>query len=165
LRDSLLNSFSASNDAEPYFTSPPLNLYGGIKRELVPGISAGATTWIEVNSGYVRPSLTLSLNLIPFNAFAATLSYTLMNSKFDQIGAGFAFGNRGAQFYVLTDNIPIRFTRDANSSLIWPYNARMLSLRFGFNLFFGCDEKEGGGKVSKRSFPKSRMRDDCPAYR
>lgn len=177
LHDSLLNAFNASTDTKSYVTATPVNLYGGITRELTPNLKAGAMTWIEINSMHVRPSLTLSLNFTPFKAFAATMSYTLMNRKFNQIGAGLAFGNRGAQFYILTDNIPVRFTRDVSSSLIWPYNARMLCLRFGLNLFFGCDKAEkegGGGKASGKPavrgplpgkhFPKSKSKDNCPAY-
>lgn len=179
LRDSLLNAFNAEADTKSYVTATPVNIYGGITRELMPGLKAGAMTWIEINSMHVRPSLTLSLNFTPFKAFAASVSYTLMNRKFDQIGAGLAFGNRGAQFYILTDNIPVRFTRDASTSLIWPYNARMLCLRFGLNLFFGCDKAEkesgyGGAKASGRSagrgplpkkhLPGSKSRDYCPAY-
>jgi len=179
LRDSLLNSFTASADTKSYVTATPVNIYGGITRQLMPNLKAGAMTWIEINSMQVRPSLTFSLNFTPFNAFAASLSYTLMNRKFDQIGAGLAFGNRGAQFYILTDNIPVRFTKDVSTSLIWPYNARMLCLRFGLNLFFGCDEVKkgngsGGGKSSgragsrggmpKKYFPKSKSKDYCPAY-
>ena len=179
LRDSLLNAFTASADTKSYVTATPVNLYGGITRQLTPSLKAGAMTWIEINSMHVRPSLTLSLNFTPFNAFAATLSYTLMNRKFNQIGAGLAFGNRGAQFYILTDNIPVRFTRDVSTSLIWPYNARMICLRFGLNLFFGCDKEakgsgSGGAKYSGRSagkgpmpkkhFPKSKSKDYCPAY-
>jgi hypothetical protein len=115
---------------------------------------------------HIRPSLTLSLNFTPFKAFAATMSYTIMNNKFDQIGTGLAFGRRGAQFYILTDNIPVRFTRDASTSLIWPYNARMISLRFGVNLFFGCDKKEKGfGSAGKSRNPKSKTNSDCPAYK
>jgi hypothetical protein len=179
LSDSLLNSFTASADTKSYITATPINLYGGITRQLMPNLKAGAMTWIEINSMQVRPSLTLSLNFTPFRAFAATVSYTLMNRKFDQIGAGLAFGNRGAQFYILTDNIPVRFTKDVSTSLIWPYNARMLCLRLGLNLFFGCDEvsKEsgkGGGKsagrmaargsMPKKHLPKSKPKNYCPAY-
>lgn len=173
LRDSLLNAFTASADTKSYVTATPINLYGGITRQLLPNIKAGAMTWIEINSMHVRPSLTLSLNFTPFKAFAATVSYTLMNRKFNQIGTGLAFGNRGAQFYILTDNIPIRFTRDVSTSLIWPYNARMLSLRFGLNLFFGCDKENkqsgkgtgnsGAAKPGKR-LPKMKSKDICPAY-
>jgi hypothetical protein len=167
LRDSLFNAFNASTDAKSYVTATPINLFGGITRELMPNLKVGAMTWIEINSMHVRPSLTFSLNFTPFRAFAATLSYTLMNNKFNQIGTGLAFGNRGAQFYILTDNIPVRFTKDVSTSLIWPYNARMLCLRFGFNLFFGCDRKEkekGTGTINRKHPPKSRTKDNCPAY-
>lgn len=162
LRDSLANAFQASGTKNSYFTALPLNLYGGISRELMPNLKAGAMTWIEIKNLHIRPSLTLSLNFTPFKAFAATMSYTIMNNKINQIGTGLAFGNRGAQFYILTDNIPVRFTRDISTSLIWPYNARMMSLRFGVNLFFGCDEK-GKGSTNGR-YPKSKTKDNCAAY-
>jgi len=163
LVDSLRSSFQATASTKGYLTTLPLNLYGGITRELMPNVKAGAMTWIEVNGKHVRPSLTLSLNLTPFNAFAATVSYTLMNNKFNQIGGGLVFGNRGAQFYIVTDNIPVRFTKDASTSLIYPYNARMLCLRLGVNLFFGCDDKEKSSG-SKKRYPGSKGKDDCVAY-
>ena len=167
LADSLLNSVYASTVTNSYFTATPFNLYGGITRELAPNIRAGAMTWIEINSGHLRPSLTLSLNFTPFKAFAAALSYTLMNNKFNQIGTGLAFGNHGAQFYIITDNIVVRYTKDAETSLVWPYNARMLSLRFGLNLFFGCDKKGNNKDRSdgnRHRAPKNKSRDSCAAY-
>jgi hypothetical protein len=162
LVDSLQNAFQASSSTNGYLTTLPLNIYGGITRELMPNVKAGAMTWIEINGNHLRPSLTLSLNLTPFNAFAATVSYTIMNNKFNQIGGALVFGNRGAQFYIVTDNIPVRFTKDVSTSLIYPYNARMLCLRFGVNLFFGCDEKDKS-TGSKKRYPGSNTK-DCPAY-
>ena len=163
LQDSVSNTINASASTNSYFTATPVNLYGGITRQLLPNLKAGAMTWIEINSWHVRPSLTLSLNFTPFEAFAATVSYTLMNNKFNQIGTGLAFGNRGAQFYVITDNIVVRYINDTESSLRWPYNARMMSLRFGMNLFFGCnDKKENPG--GKKRWPGVKSRDECPAY-
>jgi hypothetical protein len=122
-------------------------------------------TWIEIDGMHLRPSLTFSLNYTPVRALAASLSYTLMNNKFNQIGAGLAIGGRGAQFYIVTDNIPVRYTKDVSSPLIWPYNARMFSLRFGINLLFGCNNKEKtNGMMNKGRHLKSRTKDSCPAY-
>jgi len=163
LRDSVSNAINASASNNSYFTAIPINLYGGITRQILPNLKAGAMTWIEINSWHVRPSLTLSLNFTPFEAFAATVSYTLMNNKFNQIGTGLAFGKQGAQFYVITDNIVVRYIKDTETSLRWPYNARMLSLRFGMNLFFGCNDKKGNPGGKKR-WPGVNSRDDCPAY-
>lgn len=162
LQDSLLNSLHATAGNKGYLTMLPLNLYGGVTRELIPNLRAGAMTWIEVNGTHLRPSLTLSLNATPMKAFAASLSYTIMNNKLNQFGAGLAFGRRGAQFYLITDNIPVRFTRDLSTGLLWPYNARMLSLRFGLNIIFGC--KEENKNSIKRKYNGSKGLDNCPAY-
>jgi hypothetical protein len=179
LSDSLRNSKRASMAPNRYTTALPFNFYGGITRALSPTLKAGAMTWVEINSGHVRPSLTLSLNFTPFKAFAGTVSYTIMNNKFNQIGGGVAFGHRGAQFYLVTDNIPVRYTKitlptgtsgdpNAKTPLIIPYNARMLSLRLGMNLFFGCDNvknRKSTESGNRNRTPRTKSRDICPAYR
>jgi hypothetical protein len=159
LQDSLFRAFQAAGKRNSYITLTSVRIYGGITRVILPNLKAGAMTRVEIYDLHIRPSLSLSMNYTPIPALAASLSYTIMNNKFDQVGAGLAFGNRGAQFYVITDNIPVRFSRDARSSLIWPYNARMLSLRLGFNLLFGCNVKE-----SRHRPQRSGKNDYCPAY-
>ena len=160
LQDSISGAFSTSGSARTYFTLSPVKIFGGITRVLRPNLRAGAMVRIEVYNLQVMPSLSLSMNYTPVPSIAASLSYTLMNNKFNQIGAGLAFGNRGAQLYLVTDNIPIRFTKDIHSSLIWPYNARMLSLRVGINLLFdSCNKKEK--KQRSKNYKKSDL---CPAY-
>jgi hypothetical protein len=159
LQDSISNAFTASNSINDYTTLLPVKIFGGITRALLPNLRAGAMTRIEIYNRHVMPSISFSMNYSPMPSLAASLSYTIMNNKFNQIGAGIALGNRGAQFYLVTDNIPVRFTKDTGSSLIWPYNARMLSMRFGLNMLFGCNKKED------KQRPKShKQRDPCPAY-
>ncbi len=159
LQDTLLKAFTAAGTVKSYFTATSVKLFGGVTRVLTPKLKAGAMTRIEIYDLHLRPSLTFSLNYVPIASLSTTLSYTLMNNKLNQIGAALAIGNRGAQFYLITDNIPVRFTRDAGSSLIWPYNARMLSLRLGFNLLFGCNKNE-----DKKKTPKAGRDEYCPAY-
>jgi hypothetical protein len=178
--DTLKKTVQASSATNSLLTATPFNLYGGITRELLPYLKAGAMTSIEINSGQVRPSMTLSLNFTPFKSLESTVSYTLMNNKFNQIGAGLALGNRFARFYIITDNIPvkwtkinaenihIRYTKNVKTSLILPYNARMFSLRFGVNLFLFCDKKKNEkdiGFAKRHRSPNSKTRDACPAYR
>jgi hypothetical protein len=160
LQDSISGAFSSSVSAGTYFTLSPVKIFGGVTRLLRPNLRAGAMVRIEIYNLQVMPSFSFSMNYTPFPSVAASLSYTLMNNKFNQIGAGLAFGNRGVQFYLVTDNIPIRFTKDSHSPLIWPYNARMLSLRLGFNLLFNsCNKKE------KKQQPKNYRKSDlCHAY-
>jgi hypothetical protein len=159
LKDTLSQVFRASGTKRSYITFTTLKVYGGITRVLLPKLNAGAMTRIEIYNAQIRPSLSLSLNYTPLSYFSTSLSYTIMNNKFNQVGAGIALGNHGAQFYMITDNIPVRFTRSAGSALMWPYNARMVSLRFGLNLLFGCKEKEEKKRPGKKS--KDGI---CPAY-
>ncbi|MBK7628673.1 MAG: hypothetical protein IPJ16_16000 [Bacteroidales bacterium] len=159
LQDTLLQAFTAAGTTQKYFTATSLKIYGGVTRVLLPKLKAGAMTRIEIYDLRLRPSLTLSMNYTPIPSVGTALTYTIMNNKINQVGAGVAFGNKGAQFYLITDNIPVRFTRETGSGLMWPYNARMLSLRLGFNLLFGCNEKEV--KKSPRKPGKNEL---CPAY-
>jgi hypothetical protein len=159
LQDSLFKAFNANGSTKSYLTMNSLKIFGGVTRELLTKLKAGAMTKIEIYDLHLRPSLSFSLNYLPLPWLATSLSYSIMNNKLDQVGAGLAFGNRGAQFYLLTDNIPVRFTKNTGSSVMWPYNARMLSLRFGFNLLFGCKEQENNRRPLKSG--NNRL---CPAY-
>jgi hypothetical protein len=141
-----------------YYTLTPIKIFGGITRQVFPRIRAGAMTRIEIYNLHVMPSLSLSMNFNPVPPVSASLSYTIMNNKFNQIGAGIALGNKVAQFYFITDNIVLRWTKDFQSSYFWPYNARMVSFRFGINLLFGCLQNDN--KFSARD-----RKDLCPAYR
>lgn len=140
-----------------YYTLTPIKIFGGISRVLLPHLRAGAMTRIEIYNLHIMPSLSLSMNYTPLPPVSASLSYTIMNNKFNQVGAGIALGNRIVQFYIITDNIIFRYTKDINSSYFWPYNARMFSLRFGLNLLFGCHDKEN-------KFHTKSRKDSCPAY-
>jgi hypothetical protein len=175
LQDTLMQSFHAAGSTRGYVTFTSVKLFGGVTRELLPKLKAGAMTKTEIYDLRIRPSLSLSLNYTPFKSVAASLSYTIGNNKLNQVGAGLALGNRGAQFYILTDNIPVRFTKYSGSFLMWPYNARMLSLRFGLNLMFGCKDNEktigraGGGTPgkaagNKRGPKRYKSSKICPAY-
>jgi Family of unknown function (DUF5723) len=155
LNDSI--STSIGHSTRSYYTLTPIKIFGGITRLLLPRLRAGAMTRIEIYDLHIMPSLSFSLNYTPVPVVAASLSYTIMNNKFNQVGAGIAVGNHVAQLYVITDNILLRFTKDVNSQLFLPYNARMLSLRFGLNLLFGCNKEEN-------KFHSQNRRDSCPAY-
>jgi hypothetical protein len=157
IRDSVAGAFRVA--AKSYFTLTPIKIFGGVTRLLMPGLRAGAMTRIEIYNMHFLPSLTLSMNYTPKPWLAASLSYTIMNNKFNQVGAGIALGNRILQFYAITDNIVTRFTKDISSPLFWPYNARMVSVRIGLNLLFGCNKKDNNKHHSTSNDG------NCPAYK
>jgi hypothetical protein len=157
VRDSV--SASVTSASKPYTTLTPIKLFGGVTRVISPNLRAGAMTRIEIYDLHIMPSFTLSLNYTPVAFLAASVSYTMMNNKFNQVGAGIALGNRVVQFYLTADNIPVRYQKDNVSALFWPYNARMFSLHTGINLLFGCRDK-----VKSHGPRKFKGQDYCPAY-
>jgi len=57
--------------------------------------------------------------------------------------------------------------QNAKTVMTIPYNARMLTLRFGMNLFFGCEKKEkkkSGSSTNSHHRSKTSTKDECRAY-
>ncbi len=159
IRDSISGAFKVAKKS--YFTLTPIKIFGGITYLLLPALKAGVMTRIEIYNLHVLPSLSLSMNYTPVPWAAASLSYTIMNNKFNQVGAGIALGNRIAQFYLVTDNIVTKVTKDISSAAFWPYDARMMSVRVGLNLLFGCNNN----KKDNKFHPAAAKDGYCPAYK
>jgi hypothetical protein len=162
--DSVLESFQFRSSMEPFTTFLTTKLYAGGQYQVFPNLHASALMRTELFDRRPHFALTLAGNYRPVEFLSGTLSYTLSNYKWDQIGFGLAVGGKGAQFYFVTDHIPLRWVRDTGTGLLWPYNARLFNFRFGINLIFGCDENEdagGPGGPRRRGFRSGRL---CPAY-
>ena len=70
-----------------------------------------------------------------------TISYTVENNSFKQVGAGVLFKIPWVQFYVVTDNV---------CGFIWPQATRNINFRLGINLLFGCDKKQSSIMVDTK---------------
>ncbi len=160
--DSVLESFQFQASTEPYFTFLTTKIYAGGFYRVLPGLNVSAVTRTELFDRRPHFALTLAGNYSPLPFLQGTLSYTLSNYKFDQLGFGVAIGGNGAQFYFVTDHIPVRYVRDTGTGILWPYNARLVNIRFGINLIFGCREADGGSRQG--SYRRSRSQVPCPAY-
>jgi hypothetical protein len=100
----------------------------------------------------------------PLPFLHGTLSYSIMNNKLLHLGFGLAAGNRGAQFYLVSDHIPWQWVRDTGTGAVWPYNARTANFRMGLNLVFGCQERDHDR--SRHYHPPHQRKPSryCPAY-
>ncbi len=162
--DSVGESFQFQASTDPYLTFLTTKIYAGAEYRVLPKLDVSALSRTEIFDRRPHFALTLAGSYSPLKFLHGTISYTVSNYKFDQIGFGLALGRRGAQFYLASDHIPVRYVRDAASGILWPYNARLINFRFGLNLVFGCDEQEETGRAGggRRSGPGSRKL--CPAY-
>ncbi|WP_430932961.1 DUF5723 family protein [Saccharicrinis sp. 156] len=136
--DSLLEVFNPEVAAEAY-SSPILPaLYLGISRYINPWLNVGAVFHTELYRNRFHPSLTFSGNTMIAKNIYGSLSYTLQNRQFNNIGAGI-----GAQFgifhiHAVSDNVPAFFNL---------MNAKNVNLRFGISMLLGCGrERKNFGK-------------------
>ena len=165
LVDSIQEAWEFTNSTDPYWSMLSTKVYVGGLYKIIPKLGFGGLIKTEIFDNRPHFSTTLSANYIPFPWLSGTLSYSVMNNKLWNLGAGFAIGGPGVQFYFIADHIPVRFVQDTYTGAIFPYNARTLNFQFGFNLIFGCsedDESGRGGPPSKRKGGRSGKL--CPAY-
>ena len=163
LIDTIADSFQFETSQRPYFTSLTPKLYAGAMYQLNEKLNVSALTRTEFFDRRPHFALTLAANYSLSSFFHGTISYSIMNNRYDQLGFGIAVGNRPVQFYLVSDHIPIYYTRDSSSGMIWPYSAQTMNFRLGMNLVFGCGERNPSGKPSAYR-KKWKSKKSCPAY-
>ena len=99
--DSLKNSFIVSDSNVPFTTYMPFGITFGGSYNLTNRFSLGLLSYSRVIGKQIRESLTLSGNVNLGNALSASLSYTVANHRFDNLGAGLAFRAGIFQFYFI----------------------------------------------------------------
>ncbi len=162
LIDTIRQVLQFSSSENPYYTGLMPKLYAGATYQLLTDVKVSALTRTDFFDRRPHLSITLSGMYSPLPFLHGTLSYSIMNNRFDHIGAGLAMGGKGGQFYIVADHIPVRWVRETGSGLLWPYNARTVNIRLGVNILFGCDDTERGGAGRR---PGSRSSGKyCPAY-
>jgi hypothetical protein len=146
--DSLKNAFIVSKTNAPFTTYLPFGISLGGSYNVTKQITLGLLSYSKIIGSQIREALTLSANINLGNAFSTSLSYTAENYQWDNLGAGLAFRAGVAQFYLVTDRIPIMWNiiKNDNSSIPLPANWNTFNLRLGMNLVFGNRPKEKNDK-------------------
>ncbi|MGC9342679.1 MAG: DUF5723 family protein [Bacteroidales bacterium] len=158
LEDSIASSFRLSGSEDPYVAMLPLRMFAGVDYQWNKQINLGAVAEGEIISGRFYPTLTITAISRPTEWFSASISYSLMDRGFSNLGFGLVMGSRLFQFYFITDNIPINYVRELESGILFPYSARTMNMRFGLNIIFGCkDDRDSRNRGT-------RWRKSCPAY-
>lgn len=137
--DSLRNSVNIKNTNSPFTTYLPSAISVGGSYTLNKYMTFGLLSYTRFIGKQVREALTMSANASLSNVLSASLSYTMTNHRFDNLGAGFAVRAGWAQFYIMTDRIPVLWNRikSDNTDLVLPGNWNTMNLRLGMNLVFG----------------------------
>lgn len=112
-----------------FFIDP--RMYLGASRKLNDRYDLNFLLYNHLLPGKLQTGFTVSLLTSPDKVFQPTVSWSVMNGSFLNLGAGFRYGNRPVQVYAVTDNLV---------GFILPFNVKNINLRFGLNLFLRCRE-------------------------
>jgi hypothetical protein len=140
MQDSLRNSFIFSDNRTPFTTFLPTGITFGASYNLTKSFGIGLVSRSIISSGHFRQAVTLSGNLNLGNSLSTSLSYTAMNKRYDNFGAGLAFRAGFFQLYLLADRIPVAWYRiltDEGSEITVPANWNTATFRIGVNFCFG----------------------------
>jgi hypothetical protein len=132
LVDDLKDEFMISDDAKSYRTALPTRLYMGGSYKVSKRLNFGALSRTEIYNSKIHSSLTLSANARVIRNVSTSISYSMVNNTYNNIGVGLATKLGPFQLYMVSDNIlaPIN-----------PKNFQNFSFRFGLNMLFGCRDK------------------------
>ena len=108
------------------FLSP--KLYAGVKYKVMEDLNFAALLKSNFYNYLPSPQLTFSMNSKPYKFLTASLSYTIMNRTFNNVGAGLGLTFNYFHFYIVNDNI---------YGLIFPHKTRNINIRFGMSLVLG----------------------------
>lgn len=140
----VFTAYQTGNKA--YRTYLPVKLYVGASINLGEKVSFGLLSMTELYMGKFTESVSLSANFMPVKMFSTSFSYSLINNKYHDLGVGIATKGGPFQMYWLLDYFPTTFDklRLKNSSVALPVPMYMnaFSLKLGFNLVFGCNQKK-----------------------
>jgi hypothetical protein len=136
--DSLSTVFRFVTTLDPYYTMLPLKLYVGGTVQVIDQIGFGILSRTEYYKNRLREQLTLSANFSPLRIFTFSLSYTLFNNSYNNFGFGFSARFGPFNMYLISDNISTHYIVDNSTHMVLPYNNRVMNLRVGLNLVFGC---------------------------
>ncbi|HEY6913589.1 MAG TPA: DUF5723 family protein, partial [Paludibacter sp.] len=193
LFDSLLNSIKNSVedtivDNSAYVTklAPKLNVgaeYAFFNNKLSVGLLS--STMFYNNVAYEE--LTASINGRPIDWFNLSASYSILNGRMSNIGAGLGVRTGFIHWFLSADYIPLQYTKpypvnfgNQIVKLPLPYNTKGLNLAVGFNLVLGnrkdadkdgvidrkdkCPETPFGVVVDLKGCPVDTDGDGVPDY-
>ena len=134
LTDTLVKVFDYEENNTKYSTSLNTKIYLGANYNFTKSVNAGALLFNEFIGGKYRAGFSLSMNTTLKKWLVASVSYTMYNGSFSNIGLGLSMNAGPMQFYIITDNV---------LSFVNPFNARNVHLCGGISFALkGKDKKK-----------------------
>ena len=150
--DSLQNKFSfIQKPIASYKTPLPGKIYLSGSYLIRNGLRVNALFFAERFRGRMMPGLSTSINKEFGRRLSMSLSYTMSNNSYNNIGAGFSLNLPPIQIYIVGDNLVRAFFAAARSDMnSFINNTQYFNIRAGINFVFGW-----GKTPEKQPYPKA----------
>ncbi len=131
--DSLSDQLGLVTKQGSYTRTLFTRFYLGGNYHLTKNHNAGILVYGNFHNKKLYPGMTLSWNSKLTRFFSGSLTYTMVNNSFTNLGLGFSINGGGFQTYFVSDNVYNAFSlRDA----------RLFNVRFGMGFTIGRDKDE-----------------------
>ncbi len=132
MEDSLSNQLKVSEAPGSYMSILPVKLNVGATYGFLPKFNLGLLFRTEFFPRRPVPSLTLSINTQNTKWVYSSLTYSVMNGSFQNVGIGLGLRLQSVGIHILSDNI---------LAFAWPQKAHTANFRFGVDVLFGCKNR------------------------
>lgn len=163
--DSILTSFKNSvhdstTNSSSYtsYTSPKINIgaeYAFFNNKM----SVGLLSRTLIHNKVAYEELTGSLNLRPTTWFDLSGSYSILNGRASNVGAGLGLRTGFIHWFVSADYVPLKYATvnidNNNTKMPVPYNTKGMNFAVGVNFVFGNRKDSDHDGVADR-------KDKCP---
>ncbi|MFC2096590.1 DUF5723 family protein [Bacteroidota bacterium] len=129
--DSIENSFTVANTAESYTTSLGTKIYIGANFAVSKKFDIGFLSRSYYYNNNLNQAFTFSANT-HMSGLSFSLSYSIMNGSYNNVGFGLTLGGAPLQIYIISDNA---------SAALWGHKTTSFNFRFGLNIAFGYRQK------------------------
>lgn len=130
---------TASNDIYGTMLSP--KMYIGVSYTPNKYIKFSLLSRSEIVYKTLRQQFTGSVTLYPIQFLGATVSYTVADKVYDNLGIGLVFRAGPLQYYLMSERVPICRSPVKGESYFVPTYMKNVNLRLGVNLVFGVNQK------------------------
>ncbi len=145
--DSLNKQFKIDTVHHSYTTKLSTQIYLGGKYNITEKINAGLLFYGQIFDKSIHPGVAVSYNQKVARWLNFSVSYSIFNRSYNNVGLGFALNAGPVQWYLVSDNI---------LGVIFPQNAKDLHVHTGINLTFGRKPLDR----DKDGIPDKK--DECP---
>lgn len=103
---------------------------------------AGILIHGQIYDKKIHPAVTLSYNTAVGRWLQASISYSMLNRSYNNVGFGLALNPGWFQWYIVSDNVLAFMVSDKYNGVRVPAYTKNINLRVGFNLTIGKKPKD-----------------------